>query len=84
MAQVSLAYALCLSAGTMAHEKSKPIPCKNHGYRATSLSRYGLNLLRQLTRPHARPQESVVRKIMALLDWLIRQLTYCQLPKIVG
>jgi len=84
VALVSLAYALCLSVGTMAHEKIKPIPRKNHGYRATSLSRYGLNLLRQLTRPHALPREPVARKTMALLDWCIRQLTYYQLPKIVG
>ena len=84
VALVSLAYALCLSVGTMAHEKSKPIPRKNHGYRATSMSRHGLNLLRQLTRPHARTQEPVARKIMALLDWFIRQLTYYQIPKIVG
>ncbi|AWM33058.1 hypothetical protein [Hymenobacter nivis] len=84
MALVSLAYALCLSVGTMAHEKSKPIPRKNHGYGAMSLSRYKLNLLRQLTRPHARPQEPVAHKIMALLDWFIRELAYCQLPKIIG
>ncbi|MEJ7666639.1 MAG: transposase [Hymenobacter sp.] len=52
VALVSLAYALCLSVGTVAHEKIKPIARKNHGYRATSLSRHGLNILRQLTRPH--------------------------------
>ncbi|WP_035560846.1 IS4 family transposase [Hymenobacter sp. IS2118] len=84
VALVSLAYALCLGVGTMAHGKIKAIPRKNHGCRATSLSRYGLNLLRQLTRPHAQPQEPVARKIMALLDWFIRQLTYYQIPKIVG
>jgi hypothetical protein len=84
VALVSLAYALCLSVGTVAHEKIKAIAPKNHGYRATSLSRHGLNLLRQLTRPHAQPQEPVARKITVLLDWFIRQLTYYQLPKIVG
>lgn len=84
VALVSLAYALCLSVGTVAHEKIKPIALKNHGYRARSLSRHGLNLLRQLTRPYALPQEPVARKISALLDWFIRQLSYYQLPKIVG
>jgi hypothetical protein len=84
VALVSLAYALCLSVGTVAHEKIKAIPPKNHGYRATSLSRHGLNLLRQLTRPNTPLQEPVARKITALLDWFIRQVTYYQLPKIVG
>ncbi|RZK90862.1 MAG: IS4 family transposase, partial [Hymenobacter sp.] len=45
VALVSLAYALCLSVGTVAHEKIKAIAPKNHGYRATSLSRHGLNIL---------------------------------------
>ena len=84
VALVSLAYALCLSVGMVAHEKSKAIPSKNHGYRARSLSRHGLNILRQLTRPNARVQEPVARKITALLDFIIRQVTYCQTPKIVG
>ena len=84
VALVSLAYALCLSVGTVAHEKIKPIPHKNHGYRAASLSRYGLNILRQLTRPNALPQEPVARKILVLVDWIIRQIAYCQPPKIVG
>ncbi|MDJ0367484.1 hypothetical protein QMK33_20230 [Hymenobacter sp. H14-R3] len=76
--------ALCLSVSTVAHEKIKAIAPQNHAYRATSLSRNGLNILRQLTRPNARLQEPVARKITALLDWIIRQVTYYQLPKIVG
>jgi hypothetical protein len=84
VALVSLAYALCLSVGTVAHEKVKPIPLKNHGYKATSPSRHGLNILRQLTRAPALPQAPIIRKITALLDWIIRQVTYYQLPKIVG
>lgn len=84
VALVSLAYALCLSVGTVAHEKIKPIARKNHGYRATSLSRHGLNILRQLTRPLTPPHEPLARKITALLDWFIRHLAYYQLTKIVG
>ncbi|MFD2784138.1 IS4 family transposase [Hymenobacter rubripertinctus] len=84
VALVSLAYALCLSVGTVADQKCKPIARKNHGYRATSLSRHGLNLLRQLTRPHTSPHEPLARKIMALLDWFIRYLAYSQTTKIVG
>ena len=68
VALVSLAYALCLSVGTVAQQKSKPIARKNHGYRATSRSRHGLNLLRQLTRPQTSPHEPLARKTMTLLD----------------
>ena len=84
VALVSLAYALCRSVGQVAHEKVKSVACKKHGYRATSLSRYGLNILRHLTRPQTRCQEPIARKINALLDWFIRQLLACQLTKIVG
>lgn len=43
---MSLVYAFCLSVGTLAEQKIKPIARKKHGYRTTSLSRYGLNILR--------------------------------------
>ncbi len=84
VALVSLAYACCLSVGQMAHEKLKPIARKKHGYRATSLSRHGLNILRQITRPATPPNDPLTRKVTALLNWFIRQLACFQLPKIVG
>lgn len=84
MGLVRLAYALCRSVGTVADQRFKPIARKKHGYRATSLSRHGLNLLRQLTRPGTLPHEPLARKITALLDWFIRHLIYCQATKIVG
>ncbi|SDY98628.1 transposase [Hymenobacter psychrophilus] len=84
VALVSLAYALCLSVGTVANAKIKPIARKNHGYRATSLSRHGLNLLRQLTRPHAAPDEPIARKLLGLLDAFSRYLACRQSIKIVG
>lgn len=84
VALVSLAYALCLNVGTVADAKIKPIARKNHGYRATSLSRHGLNLLRQLTRPTTNPDEPLARKILHLLDTFIRYLARQQPTKIVG
>ncbi|MGI4871555.1 MAG: transposase [Janthinobacterium lividum] len=84
VALVSLAYAWCLSVGIQADQKCQPIARKNHGYRATSLSRHGLNILRQLTRPGACPHQPLARLVEALADWLIRQLLNFQLPKIVG
>ena len=84
VALVSLAYAFCLSLGHVAHGKLRPIACKNHGYRATSFSRHGLNLVRQLTRPHTCSDQPLARLVETLLDWLTRQLTYNQPTKIVG
>ncbi|RYE90790.1 MAG: IS4 family transposase [Cytophagaceae bacterium] len=84
VALVSLAYACCLSVGTLADQKSQPIARKNHGYRATSLSRHGLNILRQLTRPSTCPHEPLARLVERSADWLARQLLNLQSTKIVG
>ena len=84
VALVSLAYVCCLSVGSLAEQKLKPIARKNHGYRATSLSRHGLTILRQLTRPGTCPHQPVARLVERLADWLARQLLSLQLTKIVG
>ncbi|MBT9394871.1 IS4 family transposase [Hymenobacter sp. NST-14] len=84
VALVSLAYALCLSVGTVAHAKRAPIARKNHGYRATSLSRHGLNILRQLTRPATSPHEPMARMVEALMRWISWKITHYQTTKIVG
>ena len=82
LALVSLADAFCLSVGTVAHEKIKPIARKNHGYRATSLSRHGLNILRQLSRPTPSSNEPIARKVETLIGWFIRQVACWQATKI--
>ncbi len=84
VALVSLAYALCLGVGTVAHATGAPAARKKHGYRANSLSRHGVNLLRQLTRPGTSPHEPLARLLEALLRWFSWQLARCQLTKIVG
>ena len=80
VALVSLAYALCLSVGQDAAEHSPPIARKKHGYRATSLSRHGLNILRQITRPATASTDALARQVMALLNWLISQVACYQRP----
>ena len=84
VALVSLAYAFCLGVGTVAHEKVKPIARKKHGYRAASLARHGLNLLRQLARPLTLPGDPLARLVETLLNWITRQLAKNQSLKIVG
>ncbi|GAA3993626.1 IS4 family transposase [Hymenobacter antarcticus] len=80
VALVSLAYAFCLSVGQDAAEHSPPIARKKHGYRATSLSRHGLNILRQITRPATASTDALARQVMALLNWLISQVACYQIP----
>ena len=84
VALVSLAYAFCLGVGAAAHGGRQPIARKNHGYRAASLSRHGLNLLRQLARPLTLPEDPLARLVETLLNWITRQLAKNQLLKIVG
>jgi hypothetical protein len=67
VALVSLAYAFCLGVGTVADQKNQPIARKNQGYRATSLSRHDLNIIRQLSRPSMGGDEELARIVEALL-----------------
>lgn len=84
VALVSLAYAFCLSVGQAADRRT-PIACKKPGYRATSRSRHGLNILRHITRPAADATLPIARQVEALLRWLIWQMTrYQDATKIVG
>ena len=84
IALVSLAYAFCLSVGQAADQRT-PVARKKHGYRATSLSRHGLNIVRHLTRPATDAQTKLARMVDALLEWLIRQITHGQISiKIMG
>lgn len=84
VALVSLAYAFCLSVGQAADRRT-PSACKKHGYRAMSLSRHGLNILRHITRPATEATLPIARQVEALLRWLIRQVARYQISgKIVG
>lgn len=85
VALVSLAYAFCLRMGQAAAEQGPPIARKNHGYRGTSLSRRGLNIWRQITRPGTASTDAMAQQVAELLDWLSQQVACYQAPaKIVG
>ncbi|RZK20076.1 MAG: IS4 family transposase [Hymenobacter sp.] len=84
VALVSLAYACCLRVGIRAEQQLQPIARKNHGYRATSLSRHGLNILRQLSRPGTCSHQPLARLVEQVFDLLIKQLINIKLTKIVG
>lgn len=68
VALASQASACCRSVGRQVDRKWKPIARKNHGCRATSLSRYSLPILRQLTRPTTSFHEPVARLVERLVD----------------
>lgn len=46
-ALVSIAFAICLKLGIYAHRHIKTIPTKNHGYKANSFFRHGLDICRE-------------------------------------
>ena len=49
-ALVSIAFAICLKIGIWAHAHIKPIAIKNHGYKANSFFRHGLDQWRDALR----------------------------------
>ena len=78
VALVSIAYGFCVSFGLYIHPKVQPIKKKNHGYKANSFARYGLNLWRELighTAEEAHPLWAIVQRLLA---WLKRQLAQNQ------
>jgi hypothetical protein len=50
IALVALAFTSCLVVGLWLHQNRKAIPRKNHGYKANSFFRHGLNYIRQAYR----------------------------------
>ncbi len=47
IAMVSIAYAMVANMGLHHHKKVAPIPTKNHGYKANSFARKGIDLIRE-------------------------------------
>ena len=88
VALVSLAYAFCASFGLYYHQKVQPIKIKNHGYKATSFARYGLDQVRTTLRSTTSKPVPSWPLLRQLFKWLKRQLAQNQLtilgsPKVV-
>ncbi len=66
VALVSLAFAICLSVGLEA-AMQQSIKIKNHGYKANSFFRHGLQILRYAIKNYAK---KVFNEALAWLDWL--------------
>jgi len=84
VALVSIAYSFCIGLGLYFHKKVQKIKTKKHGYKSASLSRHGLNLIREMSREQATGRSDLVLKIKCLFRWIRSQLTHYQTLKIVG
>ena len=73
VAMVCIAYAVAANMGLHHHRKVKAIPLKNHGYKANSFSRKGIDIVREGLR---REWE---RNFQKFLDWVVLLLRWMQL-----
>ena len=74
IALVSLAYVFCINVGLYYHQKVQPIKIKNHGYKANSFARYGLNQLRALLRGEVHQEVLLWPLLQRIFGWRGRQL----------
>ncbi len=70
IALVSIIYAICVSLGIYYHQKIKPIATKNHGYKANSFARKGINLIQQWCRQNNKVPEKVINRLLAFIRYL--------------
>lgn len=84
VALVSIAYSLCIGIGLYFHVKVQNLKAKKHGRKAISLSRHGLNIIREMSRERATVRSDMILKIKSLFRWVRRQLSHYQTLKIVG
>jgi Transposase DDE domain len=67
-ALVASAFAICFLVGLVAH-KSKPIKTKNHGYKANSFFRNGLNILRKVMKSNSKIDfKSIIDQIIEIIN----------------
>ncbi len=84
VALVSIAYSFCVGLGLYFHRKVQNIKTKKHGRKSVSLSRHGLNLIREISRSQTTARSDLILKIRCLFRWIRRQLSHYQYLKIVG
>lgn len=79
IAFVCIAYAFAANMGLHHHKKVEPIPLKNHGYKANSFSRKGIDIIREgIRRDWKRNLELFYDFILLFLRWI--QLNPNNLP----
>lgn len=81
VALVSIAFGMCVSLGIYQHERVKKIKRKNHGYKANSFFRHGLNTIRQMLKKDEKTWQPFISKF---IRWLNLKLYLFQTPFFVG
>ena len=70
---VCIAYSFCANMGLHYHKKIKAIPVKNHGYKANSFSRKGIDIIRSAINREWK------RSIHNFLDYIIKFIRWIEL-----
>lgn len=84
IALVAIAFAFCLLAGKHYHQKVKKIKTKNHGYKANSFFRKGLDLLRDyLNNKPIADEKFWNQAVERIYHWMKIQLLYLK-PNFFG
>jgi hypothetical protein len=84
LALVSIAFSIATSMGIYIHRKVQKINTKNHGYKANSFARKGIDTIRQVFRAEQILPEGMISRMSALFRWVIRQVSQYQSLKIAG
>jgi hypothetical protein len=81
VAFVSIAFAMCVSLGIYQHERVKKIKVKNHGYKANSFFRHGLDTIREIMKKDQKTWHQFIAKF---IRWLNYKLALHQSQFLVG
>lgn len=84
VALVSLAYAFCASLGIYYHQKVEEIKKKNHGYKANSFVRKGIDLIQEWFRDNNDMPDKVLGRFLCFIRYIRMIIPQYQLLKIVG
>ncbi len=89
-ALTNIAFVICLTIGCYADACEKEIPIKNHGYKANSYFRHGLNIIRDiLTKPILKKERLedlsnfVLDSVKSIFDYYIKNLVKINCEKII-
>ncbi len=84
VALVSIAYAFCASLGICYHRKVEKIRKKNHGYKANSFVRKGIDLIQEWFRAENSMPEKVHDRFLCFVRYIQTLIPDYQPLKIVG
>ena len=84
VALVSIAYAFCASLGIYYHRKIEKIKVKNHGYKANSFVRKGIDLIQDWFRAENYIPDKILNRFLCFIRYIQMLIPNYQSLKIVG